>query len=93
MAAGVVALAIFGCVYPPRSFRIVKRPGESRAMNNKVAVVYSKYYQINVGGLGCGLSAEQLKPRQCRTCDCALAVMSNPKGLKVFMRKWVNLDA
>ncbi len=35
----------------PRSFRQVKTPRAGRAMNRKVAIVYSKHYQINVGGL------------------------------------------
>jgi histone deacetylase 11 len=51
VAGGVIALTIFGCVYPPKSFRAVKQPRAGRAMNDKVAIVYSKHYQINVGGL------------------------------------------
>ncbi len=48
----VAALAVWGFVscIPPRSFKAVKSPREGRAMNNTVAVVYSKHYQINLGG-------------------------------------------
>lgn len=52
-AGGIVAaLAVWGFVscIPPRSFKAVKSPREGRAMNNTVAVVYSKHYQINLGG-------------------------------------------
>ena len=47
---------ILGVVYvannciPPASFRAAKAPREGRAMNHRVAVVYSTYYQINLGG-------------------------------------------
>ncbi len=49
----VVVLSVLwagmSCI-PPKSFRQVKQPREGRAMNNRVAVVYSKHYQINMGG-------------------------------------------
>jgi len=49
-AATAVLWAGVTCV-PPKSFRQVKAPREGRAMNRRVAVVYSKHYQINLAGL------------------------------------------
>jgi histone deacetylase 11 len=49
---GIVALiGIYGCVtlVPPESFRAVKQPRSGRAMD-RVALVYSKHYQINMAG-------------------------------------------
>jgi len=41
--------ALTSCI-APESFRAVKRPRAGRVMNNRVAIVYSKHYQINMGG-------------------------------------------
>jgi len=50
--ASAMGLAICGCIrIPPRSFKQVKSPRGGRALGRRVAVVYSKHYQINVGGL------------------------------------------
>ena len=53
-AAGVVMAAIgwtaVNCI-PPESFRAVKEPRAGRVMNDRVAIVYSAHYQINLGGL------------------------------------------
>jgi histone deacetylase 11 len=38
------------CCIPPASFRATKEPREGRAMNRRVAVVYSQKYQIDLGG-------------------------------------------
>jgi len=45
-------LGLWGCIYfvPPKSFKAVKAPRAGRAMNGRVAIVYSKHYQINLGG-------------------------------------------
>jgi len=54
-----VLAAIFAavsCSLPPKSFKQVKQPRSGRAIGDKVAVVYSKHYQINMGG------AEKLHP-------------------------------
>lgn len=47
--------AAVSCI-PPKSFRQVKQPRSGRTIGNKVAIVYSKHYQINMGG------AEKLHP-------------------------------
>jgi len=49
MLAVVVAYVCSRCI-PPASFRDTKAPREGRAMNNRVGIVYSKHYQINLGG-------------------------------------------
>jgi histone deacetylase 11 len=55
IAAAVMpaVLGWWGCasVVPPGSFRAVKEPRAGRAIGSRVAVVYSKHYQINLGGL------------------------------------------
>ena len=52
IVAGVlVLLGVAMSCLPPKSFKQVKTPRSGRAMNQKVAIVYSKHYQINVGGL------------------------------------------
>ena len=58
LAVIILPFALWGCItfIPPKSFRAVKEPREGRAMNDKVAIVYSKHYQINLGG------AERLHP-------------------------------
>ena len=45
----IAAILVIGC--PPRSFRAVKSPRPGRALNRRVAIVYSKHYQINLAGL------------------------------------------
>jgi histone deacetylase 11 len=49
IAAGAAWLAL-RCV-PPESFRAVKQPRPGRPAGDRVAIVYSKHYQINLGGL------------------------------------------
>ena len=51
VVAGLVVVLAGPCCIPPKSFKAVKQPREGRALNNRVAVVYSKHYQINMGGL------------------------------------------
>jgi len=51
VAAALIVVLAGPCCIPPKSFRAVKQPREGRALNNRVAVVYSKHYQINMGGL------------------------------------------
>lgn len=46
----LVAVALGGCL-APRSYKQVLRPREGRPMNDKVCIVYSKHYQINLGGI------------------------------------------
>ncbi len=46
-----VFLLTAGSCIPPQSFRQVKQPRSGQAIGNKVAVVYSKHYQINMGGM------------------------------------------
>jgi len=53
LVCGVVLRS--GCI-PPRSFRATKQPRTGRALGGRVALVYSKHYQINMGG------AERLHP-------------------------------
>ncbi len=53
IAAGVVILS--GCL-APRSYRQVKSSRPGRPLNDSVCMVYSKHYQINMGG------AERLHP-------------------------------
>lgn len=52
LLAGATVAAI-SCVFnvPPRSFREVKMARDGRALNGRVAVVYSERYQIDLGGL------------------------------------------
>jgi len=50
LAALVLAWAGLNCVLP-KSIKAVKTPRAGRVLNRRVAVVYSKHYQINVGGL------------------------------------------
>ena len=48
----IVAIAGYlgaGCI-APKSLRQVKRPRSGRALNQHVAIVYSKHYQINMAG-------------------------------------------
>ena len=51
--AGILAAGTLGgcllCI-PPQSFRQVKQPREGRVMNQRVALVYSNHYQVNMGG-------------------------------------------
>jgi len=51
-AAGVIAALVCACVtlIPPKSFKQVKTPRGGRIMNRSVAIVYSKHYQVNLGG-------------------------------------------
>ncbi len=39
------------CCVVPSSMRQVKAPRRGRAYNNRVAIVYSKHYQMNMAGL------------------------------------------
>ncbi len=39
------------CIMTPSSMKQVKAPREGRAYNNRVAIVYSKHYQMSFGGL------------------------------------------
>ena len=39
------------CCIAPQSFRAVRYPRGGRAMNQRVAIVYSSQYQISIGGL------------------------------------------
>jgi histone deacetylase 11 len=48
--ASVLLLVVSGCV-PPEVFRRVGVPREGRVMNGRVAVVYSRHYRIQLGGL------------------------------------------
>lgn len=50
--AAVAAVILAGCMnlIPPKSFRAVKSPRPGQALNQRVAVVYSKHYQINLAG-------------------------------------------
>jgi len=48
--AGLSGLLAPGCI-APRSFRAVKQPRAGRAAGGRVAIVYSKHYQINMAGL------------------------------------------
>lgn len=52
-AAAFALLGVWSCAtfVAPKSLRQVKAPREGRAMAGTVAVVYSKHYQINAGGL------------------------------------------
>jgi len=52
LAAGWIHVS---CI-PPKSFQAVKTPRPGRAIGRKVALVYSKHYDINLGG------AEKLHP-------------------------------
>ncbi len=52
LIVGLLALLALrlNCRLPPASFKAVKQTREGRAMNDRVAIVYSKHYQINMGG-------------------------------------------
>jgi len=50
VAAGVAAVLIYSCI-PPSSFRAVKEPRSGAALAEHVAIVYSKYYQIDLAGM------------------------------------------
>ena len=47
LVAGFLAIT---CMVPPASMQATKEPREGRALNDRVAVVYSANYQINLGG-------------------------------------------
>ena len=49
-AAVLAVVLIFSCI-PPSSFRVIKEPRSGAALGGHVAIVYSKYYQIDLGGL------------------------------------------
>jgi len=48
--AGLLAAHLLVSCIPPQSFRAAKAPREGRVMNDRVAVVYSARYQIDLGG-------------------------------------------
>jgi histone deacetylase 11 len=50
LSAVVLAACTMACI-PPRSFRQVKGSRSGQALDNRVAVVYSEHYQINMAGL------------------------------------------
>lgn len=49
LAAGLLVLVGLKCI-PPASFRRTKQPRGGRAVGGRVAVVYSKHYQISLAG-------------------------------------------
>ncbi len=53
LAAVVAAAALWAgiCCIAPQSFRATKYPRGGRAMNHRLAIVYSVKYQISIGGL------------------------------------------
>jgi len=50
LCAALVSFSCFNCI-PPRSLKQVDRPRTGRALADKVAIVYSRHYQIEFGGL------------------------------------------
>ena len=48
--AAVAALLVLRCI-PPASFKAVKSPRDGVPIGRRVAVVYSKHYQINLAGV------------------------------------------
>ena len=50
-AAGLSVIWMETCCIPPTSMKAVKDPRGGRPLGNRVAIIYSKHYQMNMAGL------------------------------------------
>ena len=50
-AAGLSVIWMETCCIPPASMKAVKDPRGGRPLGNRVAIIYSKHYQMNMAGL------------------------------------------